>query len=78
MLRGIPVDREALESTPTLVVGAGLDRVVPESGSEQLAEWLSARYEPFGAHSHYGLVLGEHSHTQVADAVRAFVESHKL
>jgi len=78
MLRGIPVDREALESTPTLVVGAGLDRVVPESGSEQLAEWLSARYEPFGAHSHYGLVLGEHSHTQVADAVRAFLESHKL
>jgi pimeloyl-ACP methyl ester carboxylesterase len=78
MLRGISIDRDALSDIPTLVVGAGLDRVVPESSSERLAEWLSAGYEPFGAHSHYGLVLGEQSHTQVADAVRSFLEAHKL
>ena len=78
MLRGVAINRDALGGIPTFVVGAGMDRVVPESGSERLAEWLAARYEPFGAHSHYGLVLGEHSHTQVADAVRSFLESHKL
>ena len=61
-----------------LVIGGGLDKVVPEPGSERLADWLGAAYEPFGAHSHYGLVVGEHSHVQVADAIRAFLDANRL
>ena len=37
-----------------------------------------AEYEPFGAHSHYGLIVGEQSHQQVADAIRGFLEAHRL
>src|SRR5436190_1211494 len=55
-----------------------LPRELREPGSERLADWLGAQYEPFGAHSHYGLVLGEHSHAQVADAIRIFLEANKL
>ncbi len=78
VLLGIAVRREALADTPTLVIGGGLDRLVPEPGSERLADWLGAGYEPFGAHSHFGLVAGEHSFVQVADAVRAFLETNRL
>ncbi len=63
---------------PGRVVGAGVDRMFPEPDSERLAEWLGAEYQPFGAHSHYGLVIGEESHEQVADAVRGFLEHHRL
>ncbi len=78
MLAGVPVDRRAVEAIPRLVIGAGLDRQVPEPDSERLADWLDAPYEPFGAHSHYGLVLGEASHVQVAEAIRSFLETHRL
>lgn len=78
MLAGISVDREALGQLPILVIGAGLDRLFPEPASERLAEWLGAEFQPFGAHSHYGLVLGEAGHRQVADAIRAFMEAHRL
>jgi pimeloyl-ACP methyl ester carboxylesterase len=78
MLEGIEVDPDALPAVPRLVIGAGLDRFFPESDSERLAEWLGATYVPFGAHSHYGLVTGEESYEQVADAVRTFLESHRL
>jgi non-heme chloroperoxidase len=78
VLTGVTVDRRALPDVPRLVVGAGLDVYVPEPSSERLAEWLGATYEPFGAHSHYGLVVGEQSYGQVADAVRVFLETHKL
>ena len=54
------------------------DRIVAEPDAERLAEWLGAEYEPFGAHSHYGLVVGEQSHSQVADAIRSFLEAHRL
>jgi pimeloyl-ACP methyl ester carboxylesterase len=78
MLEGVPVDRDALGEGPRLVIGAGVDRQFPAADSERLAEWLGAEYQPFGAHSHYGLVLGEESHEQVADAIRAFLEIHRL
>ncbi len=78
VLSGVGVDRDRLVGVPILVVGAGLDRMVPEPGSERLADWLGAVYEPFGAHSHFGLVAGEHSHVQVAEAVRAFLETNRL
>ena len=78
MLAGISVDRRALGGVPVLVVGAGLDRQVPAGDSQRLASWLDASYEPFGAHSHFGLVMGEESHLQVADSVRAFLETHRL
>lgn len=78
MLQGIGIDRAAFDGLPMLVIGAGLDRYVPEPTSERVAEWLGADYEPFGAHSHFGLVLGEQGYVQVADAVRVFLESHRL
>jgi len=77
-MTGIAVDRRPFAEIPRLVIGAGLDRHVPEESSERLAEWLGAEYEPFGAHSHYGLVLGEESHQQVAEAIRGFLEVHRL
>lgn len=78
MLEGVPVDRDALGEAPRLVIGAGVDRQFPAADSERLAEWLGAEYQPFGAHSHYGMVLGEESHEQVVDAIRTFLELHRL
>jgi hypothetical protein len=43
-----------------------------------VAEWLDAQFEPFGAHSHYGLVLGEQSFQQVAETIRGFLELNRL
>ena len=78
VLQGVPVDRTALPDVPRLVIGAGLDQYVPEPDAERLAEWLDATYEPFGAHSHYGLVLGEQSYLQVAETLRMFLETNRL
>jgi pimeloyl-ACP methyl ester carboxylesterase len=78
MLQGVSVDRTVFGGIPKLVIGAGLDRSVPEDGSERLADWLGADYEPFGAHSHYGLVLAEHGYLQVAESIRGFLETHRL
>ena len=78
VLQGVSIDRGALADIPKLVIGAGLDRYVPEPDSERLAEWLAAEYEPFGAHSHFGLVLAEHGYQQVAEAIRGFLETHRL
>jgi len=78
MIEGVPLDRAALDGLPIQVIGAGVDRMFPGSESERLAEWLGAEYHPFGAHSHYGLVIGEESHEQVADVIRAFLEHHRL
>jgi pimeloyl-ACP methyl ester carboxylesterase len=78
MLQGVSVDRRPLAEVPKLVIGAGLDLIVPEQSSERLAEWLGAVYEPFGAHSHFGLVIGEQSYLQVAEAVRVFLDSNRL
>jgi non-heme chloroperoxidase len=78
VMRGIRVDRSAFESVPRLVIGAGLDSQIPVESAERLAEWLEASYEPFGAHSHYGLVVGEASFQQVADAIRSFLEANRL
>ena len=75
MLAGVPVDRRGVAEVPRLVIGGGLDRTVTEPRSERLADWLGAEYEPFGAHSHYGLVVGEKSFQQVADAIRGFLET---
>src|SRR5262249_29563626 len=78
MLQGVPVDRSALPDVPRLVIGGGLDTYVPEPEVERLAEWLDAPYEPFGAHSHYGLVLGEQSYLQVAETLRGVLEANRL
>ncbi len=78
MMAGVSVDPSAVADIPKLVIGAGLDRHVAEEGSQRLAEWLGAEYEPFGAHSHYGLVVGEQSYLQVAEAIKTFLELHKL
>jgi pimeloyl-ACP methyl ester carboxylesterase len=78
VLGGVSVDRRAVMEIPRLVVGGGLDRLVSLGDSERLADWLSAEYEPFAAHSHFGLVAGEQSHQQVADGIRAFLETHRL
>jgi pimeloyl-ACP methyl ester carboxylesterase len=78
MLAGVKVDRRGVEAVPRLVIAGGLDRTVSAADAERLAEWLDAEYEPFGAHSHYGLVIGETSYQQVAEAVRGFLETHRL
>ena len=78
MLEGVTVDRELLAGIPSLVIGAGVDRMFPEAESERLAEWLGADYQPFGAHSHYGLVLGEDAFEQVVDTIRSFLEHNRL
>lgn len=78
VLAGVPIDRERFADVPRLVIGAGLDQTVPEPVAERFAEWLGADYEPFGAHSHYGLIVGEQSHQQVAEAIRGFLEVNRL
>ena len=78
VLLGIPVDPARLHTDARLVIGGGLDRLQPEPESERLAEWIGAEYQPFGAHSHYGLVAGEEGHAQVAATVKAFLEAHRL
>ncbi len=78
VLSGVPVDHSALPEVPRLVIGGGLDLYVSEPDVERLGEWLGAPYEPFGAHSHYGLVLGEQSYLQVAETLRAFLEANRL
>lgn len=78
MLRGVRVDPARLGDVPRLVIGGGIDRVVSLDAGERVAEWLGAEFEPFGAHSHYGLILGEDGYTQVADAIRSFLEAHRL
>ena len=78
VLNGISVDRAVLADLPMLVIGAGLDRLYPEAESERLAGWLGAEYQPYGAHSHYGTVIGEESYRQVADSIRGFLEAHRL
>jgi pimeloyl-ACP methyl ester carboxylesterase len=78
MLQGITVDPAVFASTPWLVIGAGLDRYVAEATTEELAGWLDAEYEPFGAHSHFGLVLAENGFQQVAESIRGFLETHRL
>ena len=78
MLAGVPIDRRVVSEVPRLVIGGGLDRSVPLDDTERLAEWLDAEFEPFGAHSHFGLIVGEDSHQQVAESIRAFLETHRL
>jgi pimeloyl-ACP methyl ester carboxylesterase len=78
MLRGVAVQPARLATVPRLVVAGGLDRAVDLEASERFASWLGAKFEPFAAHSAYGLILGEQSYGQVADAVRGFLEAHRL
>jgi pimeloyl-ACP methyl ester carboxylesterase len=78
VLAGIPVDRRAVSDVPRMVIGGGLDRSVTLDDAERLADWLGAEYEPFAAHSHFGLIHGEHSFQQVAESVRTFLEVHRL
>lgn len=78
MLEGVAVDRTALPDVPRLVIGGGADRLFPARESERLAEWLSADYLGFDDHSHYGLLAGEKSHQPVVEAIREFLESHRL
>ncbi len=78
MLRGVKIDPSKFADVPRLVIGGGIDRVVSLDAAERLATWLGAEFEPFGAHSHYGLILGEEGYTQVADAIRGFLEAHRL
>jgi pimeloyl-ACP methyl ester carboxylesterase len=78
VIAGIPVDRSVVSEVPRLVIAGGLDRYTPLDDAERLAEWLDAEFEPFGAHSHYGLIHGESSYQQVAEALRSFLDMHRL
>lgn len=78
MLEGVEVERDEMADAPRLVIGGGLDRWFSDADSHRLAEWLGADYMSFSDYSHYGLVTGENSAERVADALRAFIESHRL
>jgi pimeloyl-ACP methyl ester carboxylesterase len=78
MLAGVPVEPRLLDGVPMLVIGSGVDGAPAALAAERLAEWLGAEHEQFGAASHYGLVLSEEGHRQVAERVRAFLETHRL
>ena len=75
MLQGVPGrSRGRSSSIPKLVIGGGLDRQVPVESSERLAEWLGAEYEPFGAHSHYGLVSASRATSRSPRRSAGFLE----
>ena len=77
----IPADRAAKNGPAQIAAYSVLLLHVTQGrcyGVHEMAEWLQAEYHPFGAHSHYGLVVGEESHEQVADVIRAFLEHHRL
>jgi pimeloyl-ACP methyl ester carboxylesterase len=78
VVAGVPVDRRVVSEVPRLVIAGGLDRSSSLDDAERLAEWLDSEFEPFGAHSHFGLIHGEQSFQQVAEAVRTFLETHRL
>jgi pimeloyl-ACP methyl ester carboxylesterase len=78
VIAGIPVDRRVVSEVPRLVIAGGLDRYTSLDDAERLSEWLDSEFEPFGAHSHFGLIHGETSFQQVAEAVRTFLETHRL
>jgi pimeloyl-ACP methyl ester carboxylesterase len=67
-----------VSEVPRLVIAGVLDRSSSLDDAERLAEWLDSEFEPFGAHSHFGLIHGEQSFQQVAEAVRTFLETHRL
>ena len=77
-LQGIKVERSGMTSVPKLVIGAGLDPYVREATSAELASWLDAQYEPFAAHSHFGLVMAEAGFQQVAEVIRARADEPDL
>ena len=78
ILGGVPVGPELVAGVPTLVIGSGVDGGAAALAAERLAAWLGAEQEQFGAASHYGLLLAEEGHRQVADRVRSFLEAHHL
>ena len=79
MLAGVPVDRRGLAEH---AAARRRRRAGPDGPARRLgAAGGVARtptYEPFAAHSHYGLVLGETSYQQVAEAIRGFLETNRL
>jgi non-heme chloroperoxidase len=78
IVAGVPVRAELLANVPKLVIGSGLDGASAALAAERIAAWLAAEHEQFGAASHYGLLLAEEGHRQVADRVRLFLEAHRL
>jgi hypothetical protein len=78
MLEGVEVVREELADVPRLVIGGGLDQSFSDADSHRLAEWLNADYISFSDMSHYGLVTGEQTAERVTEALRSFIESHRL
>jgi hypothetical protein len=78
VLAGVPVQGNLLDGVPVLVIGSGVDGAVSALVARGLADRLGAEHEQFGAASHYGLVLADEGHRQVADRVRVFLETHRL
>jgi pimeloyl-ACP methyl ester carboxylesterase len=78
VLAGVQVEPRLLSGVPVLVVGSGLDGSPSAVASERLATWLGAEHEVFGAHSHYGLIMGQESFRQVAERLKSFLEAHRL
>ena len=76
-MEGVPVDLSGLQGVPSLVIGAGLDDVIHPSDTRRTADLLGASYEYFPSASHFGLVMGEHTWPDVAQAVLGWLEERR-
>jgi pimeloyl-ACP methyl ester carboxylesterase len=76
-MRGIPIDMSGLREIPSLVISAGRDDVIHPSEARRTADLLGASYEYFPSASHFGLVMGEHSWSEVAASVLGWLEERR-
>jgi pimeloyl-ACP methyl ester carboxylesterase len=76
-MEGVAVDASGLEGVPSLVIGAGLDDVIHPNEARHTADLLGAGYEYFPSASHFGLVMGEHTWSEVAASVLGWLEERR-
>jgi pimeloyl-ACP methyl ester carboxylesterase len=76
-MEGVPIDASRFLELPSLVIGAGLDDVIHPAEARGTADLLGASYEYFPSASHFGLVMGEHTWTDVAQSVLGWLEERR-
>ena len=76
-MMGVPIDPSSLLDVPSLVIGAGLDDVIHPNEARRTADLIGASYEEFPSASHFGLVMGEHTWTEVASSIHGWLEEHR-
>lgn len=76
-MRGVAIDMAALADVPSLVIGAGLDDIIPPNEARHTADLLGAAYEYVPSASHFGLVMGEDTWPDVAASVFGWLEEQR-